>query len=1278
MASKNRTLYPLYTAADRDAAAEILKSLEAQGLTVSEKPPKKNGVLLLFLSEAFREDEALQSEFLKSYAKGLSVIPVSLNDASAPEPIENALYAYNTIFASRYSKEELTARITSAEALQKKKSRLPVLLSVSAGILLLIAGGIVAWRLWPKKTPTETTAETTETEAVPDVYIPKEAGLRPEDLARVYECLIVGDTFFYTTGNESWIAEKGWARVGVDYLANRSPQNDEGEFPWYSTEDGHEIEMKTWADLEFLKYMKNMKFLSLLRVDGTLPDLTGLQNLENIEILDSSISNIQNAAAPNLQYFSFFGDTVPDLSALNHCGSLQEVYFHFYGMDVVDLSNFGPASLKTFRINGNYTNTEVRLDGLKKCPQLAHAILIRLPNEDLSFLSECSELEEVGLWELWNLTNLHGLERKTKLWDFWTLACFELSDLSALSDASGLKEVDVEHIGPQDLSWLSGAQKLSKLTLSDTDTIRSFHGLENHSYLTEVRCDNLAHLTDISALGSCESLERLCLNEAFDLSDFSAVVNLPKLRELQTYGNRLDNVDFLYGIKNKNGFSFGISSVENWSGLQAIQNYEYLNITNKDGTALQYIQHATVEKFEFYNRSGRDEWGTEELPLQLLPEVTESIRLYGVPSLRGLPAYNLTTLEIMESPYLTSLDGVQNLPKFQNYFGHLYIEGCPRLTDWSALDGLNLSEIQLVNTFSLPEFSKFFASSICLNGTIGLTDLHCFDNLKPDKSCSIRLTDLDEVQDLSPLYTMEKGFMLSVPAHLQAQAQALVDSGIFKEYDVTYPDHEWSLADLNVQIVSLEELETLPDAVVASVSRFAMAGDILFNPDEYWVEEDWRTNPTTLTIVANNSDERIPVEDGTKLQDLSKLSRLTGLQDLRLYRQPLQNLSGIQALKNLENLQVVHCPDLTDASDAFTLQGLRWVDLQDTALESIEGIQNLYELENLNINNTRITDFSPLGGCREDLQVYFGLPLMSYEEFCALPAVVLSRLRQIMIAGDYVCDPWSDWRSEEDWSTNPTSLYLHVNSTDERIPLTKGSLTDLSTLPDLPQLETLYLFGQSIQSLSGIEKLPSLRSIELSQCRDITDISALFDQPNIHEINIRNSGLRSIEGVEKLPELQGLQIGGTQVTDLSVLERIDYSYAEQPDEGGYTPHFRLGIDSMQNDLPKDQYDYLSCVPYYDSLNVFNTDCRLWLQAVQDTPIRSLHAGNCQWTNEALREFVERHPEIEEIKLSWSPASLDLSPLLDLPNLRTLTVSYDMEGAIQSLGEDYGFELNIEY
>ena len=129
--------------------------------------------------------------------------------------------------------------------------------------------------------------------------------------------------------------------------------------------------------------------------------------------------------------------------------------------------------------------------------------------------------------------------------------CTQLRDLSALSSCVNLGELNMSDCPLSDLSFLAGCRSLKQLSLSNMETLRSFHGLEDHVKLRQISTWHLRNLTDISALSGCTALESMTMLESFSLRDLTPVTKLPKLRDLQLYGADVNDVDFLWDIESK-------------------------------------------------------------------------------------------------------------------------------------------------------------------------------------------------------------------------------------------------------------------------------------------------------------------------------------------------------------------------------------------------------------------------------------------------------------------------------------------------------------------------------------------------------------------------------------------------------------------------------------------------------------------------------------------------------------------------------------------------------
>lgn len=64
-------------------------------------------------------------------------------------------------------------------------------------------------------------------------------------------------------------------------------------------------------------------------------------------------------------------------------------------------------------------------------------------------------------------------------------------------------------------------------------------------------------------------------------------------------------------------------------------------------------------------------------------------------------------------------------------------------------------------------------------------------------------------------------------------------------------------------------------------------------------------------------------------------------------------------------------------------------------------------------------------------------------------------------------------------------------------------------------------------------------------------------------------------------------------------------------------------------------------------------------------------------DETLRKFVEQHPELEELYIEGGYQISDLTPLLELPNLKFVSIWDRADNAVRSLdGHARNFQLEV--
>ena len=81
-----------------------------------------------------------------------------------------------------------------------------------------------------------------------------------------------------------------------------------------------------------------------------------------------------------------------------------------------------------------------------------------------------------------------------------------------------------------------------------------------------------------------------------------------------------------------------------------------------------------------------------------------------------------TIIEIWNCDRLSSLEGLQNMSEvWRNGLGQLHIGWCPRMADWSALDGIKLDRLKIDNCYTTPSFENLRFNSLELIGIPGVT-----------------------------------------------------------------------------------------------------------------------------------------------------------------------------------------------------------------------------------------------------------------------------------------------------------------------------------------------------------------------------------------------------------------------------------------------------------------------------------------------------------------------------------------------------------------------------
>ena len=790
------------------------------------------------------------------------------------------------------------------------------------------------------------------------------------------------------------------------------------EMRWYSHQDGSEVQLQEY-DLSFLTELPNLMYLQMVRVKVTnVPDLSGLKYLSNIVIVDSEMEDLNWVVKTPVNRLFLRCDV--DCSPLTESETLEAFTNNEFNPERRDWSKFSPPNLKEFSLIGGKQITNIDLSGLANCAMLDNVTLQNVTFPDLNFLQNATQMQMLYISDNMLLQDISAVSNFKNLWSLYIHNCPAVWDISPIRNCSMLQRLDLDAMGV--------ARENGR-----------FH--------------------DVSFLGQLRELNNISLRNV-DLADLNF------LYDLSRYQNSIVNLWI-------NG------TVADWSGLAAFDRYERITLENRltqTGNALPNLENVQLGSVMLRNFANVD--------LADLPNVSGPLRLEecGIRNLSSICSnWTTPTLELINCNQFSSLDGLQEA-RWPAGKGTLYIYNCPRLTDWDALEGMELNELSVIGGYSLPDLGTFRVNNLRVDSVRDVEDLTFFNTMAADRACNIILAGLDNVNDLRPLERLH-GEYLAVPPQLAEQAEDLVNAGNFQRYNIEYPHGGWELDNGEISLLSMEELETLPKALLRRVTSLAIVGDMLVDLNKVQISEypGEKGGPKRLVVIDRQTREKTVVDpSGGIITDLFQLQDLTGLQELQLWGQPLENLDGIYNFPELRELTVVNCPNLTDVSHAFTMQNLQVLNFRRSPVQSIQGVQNLWNLWKLDISGTKITDLSPLAQCdfSQAAAQMGGVTLLlddiRTDDFSALASV--GQISMLSLNNQNP-DLWLE-HLEGKWINK---LYA-VHSFEQMRAGTDVNGVFAQFVSNHPELQELQLQGNDrLTDVSVLLELPNLQSVWLSR-----------------------------------------------------------------------------------------------------------------------------------------------------------------------------------------------------
>ncbi|MBM6830052.1 leucine-rich repeat domain-containing protein [Anaerotignum lactatifermentans] len=310
------------------------------------------------------------------------------------------------------------------------------------------------------------------------------------------------------------------------------------------------------------------------------------------------------------------------------------------------------------------------------------------------------------------------------------------------------------------------------------------------------------------------------------------------------------------------------------------------------------------------------------------------------------------------------------------------------------------------------------------------------------------------------------------------------------------------------------------------------------------------------------------------------------------------------------------------------------------------------------------------------------------EEDEPIPIERLGEVEQLLVCGEKLMSTLQEHEEQAGFAhdrylvetphgdINDSDLEILAQCVNLRILiLDYQQISDISPLAELP-LEYLSLTGNQISDLRPLAGQTELRVLDLGE-NPVRSVEVLSQLTALREVILEASGITSLKELEG-SSIQSLNVRGTWVTDFSPLESCPnltcLIIGELPSGAaetlaGLTGLMELRLYSTQNvDL-----FYFTGFQKLQDLDLYG--CIL-LHPEALTSLPSLRLLNLGETGINDLSFLPEMPAMTDVDLRNDPLT-DLTPLLDCPWLRRLTLSLQHQPMAQEQLEQAIFEIVFE-
>ncbi|MCG9760157.1 MULTISPECIES: PKD domain-containing protein [Pseudoalteromonas] len=681
---------------------------------------------------------------------------------------------------------------------------------------------------------------------------------------------------------------------------------------------------------------------------ATLAGLSGISGLSTVSIKNAELDNLEELAQIStltaLKLDNAFAEAqdnsnnyahLEQISKLNKLESLsivenkEDIFGKQLAFQMLDLSGF--AQLHTLEID-NYSNQYETIQ-LSQLPsdKLTRLALRTLSIDDKNTLKRFSNVQSLSLTYINDLDSLSFLSSIPNLTAL-TLDNIEAADSTAIEAKTNLTTLVLNRTQIEDFSFLEKFSELEKLGLGSYYNNAEFDiaDISGNTKLTSLSLNNL-NVDNVNELSTFTELQSLSL-ERLNLSSLSFLQAMQKLTSLKL--DQLRNVNDL-----------------GW--LSFTPNLTELYIHELDSTAdfsalseLENMRNLTVDSD--YSNFALDTLSK----MQALETLNLEVNLFEASNEATLPS--LKTLNVKSSSY-SNMVNLTNLPALESVElskGHYYGNE-EKITTLDSL-GSNSS----LKSFKISGFKELE----------DITQISQFENLETLWIYYSKATDISEIASLTKLKSLTlKNFSEFFRADMLASLNNLERLEI--QSSAIYCDDQELLTSLDGVTTNLSNYNCIMKPVDLSLITDAAFKQCI-------VDQRYQDAVRNTSLYCN----------GSAIESLNGITQFEAIKTLRLDGSVNSSLLRDPSLAQLHTLQSLDIYRLTGELTAkatlpqsltsfelntnsqtvydFTLFGLpttlTYLDLNGTKLTNYGSIKNYAELTRLELDNTNISDLSPL------------------------------------------------------------------------------------------------------------------------------------------------------------------------------------------------------------------------------------------------------------------------------------------------------------------------------